>query len=88
MMCHLHHHAWNGTSYGTALEQNFLSQYFTWKESLHWKYNFQWASDLQAIWLLYLDDHGDHAEFSLASYLDAATSLYAVIGVGAYRDQL
>ena len=30
--------------YDTAPEQNFLSQYFTWKESLHWKYNFQWAS--------------------------------------------
>ena len=27
--------------FGTAPEQNFLSGFFTWKESLDWKYNFQ-----------------------------------------------
>ena len=37
MMRRLHQHG----HLGTAPEQNFLSQYFKWQESLHWKYNFQ-----------------------------------------------
>ena len=41
MMRCLQCHARTGSSYGTAPEQNFLSSYYRWKESLHWKYNFQ-----------------------------------------------